>query len=252
MQRRWTNEDLMQLGFLIQAGFNNREISEVLNKSLAAVQIKAKKAYGGNKNYRVAQIKHKHLREPIFRYFLKHNWEETREKFKLTDSELKSVFTVGYRDPKLAHLRKDKRVKSPWTTNQLKILLQSAGLKPRSWVAKKLKRGNVHSCIKERLERLGVSTRTLNGVTMTSYIAMFGKRPRVFLKTNAGPTRGKYAGSTYFRIIPWYQIEKDFKEGHIKTTNDPFKKAAKTMLLFQNWIFDGDAMKHLKKLEVSA
>ena len=91
-RKNWKNDELMKALFLREAGFNNIDIAKQLGRSRACVQCKLQD-FGGNANYMKKITKHAHLRGPVFLYFLNHTWDETRDKFKLTDSELKSLFS---------------------------------------------------------------------------------------------------------------------------------------------------------------
>jgi hypothetical protein len=168
------------------------------------------------------------------------------EKFKLTKSELKSLQTVSYGDPLLSHLRKDTRNHAPWSTRELKFLLQHAGLKPREWIARKLKRGNA-VCVKERLQTLGVSSRSLNGITLTQFISAFGRRPDFCLQTKAGPGPGRGGTPTYYKIIPWVYLEQELKSRRLKTAKS-FRQLVRSMALFQEWVFEGDALEKMKRI----
>ncbi len=231
----WTESELMHLGFLIQGGFTNPEISKIMGKPRTGVAIKAQRIWGGNPNYRKSITKHAHLREPVMRYFLKHSWEETKEKFGLTQSELKSLFTVGYRDQNLKHLRKDKRVKREWDTKDYLTLLRFAGLKQRTWISKKLKRGGVHST-RERLEKLGIASKNLQGITLSQYRQAFGAEPERYIQSEAGPNRSGMP--TRFKIILWSDLDRWLKRGKIHAP-DVFKVHCSAMAMFQNWVWQG-------------
>lgn len=227
------------------------EIAEKIGKPVQLVRWKAKQL--GLESTQVTlrgrmgqwNAKHSHLRELVMTYFLDHTWEETRKKFKFTQSELKSLFTVAYRDPKFAHLRKDTRTKREWNTKDYKLLLQNSGIMPREWIGKKLRRGNAHSCIKERLQKLGVSSKNLNGITITQFREAFGNEPEFYIQTKAGP--GRNGTPTYYKIIPWVWLDQEIKAKRLKTAKI-FKDLIKSMALFQNWIFEGEALEKLGKV----
>ena len=242
----WTEQEKLQLGFLIHAGFKYKEIAAQMKRPLTGVSRMAWLNFGGNPNYINSKTKHKHLREQVMRYFTKHTAIETQKNFKLTEIEFKSLMTVGYMDPKFAHIRKDKRDHSPWTAKQEKFLLCHAGLRPRRWIAEQLGRCNEVG-IKERLTLRGVSSRTLNGVTLSSYRQAFCKEPRVYVVTDAGPGRGKY-NATFFKITPWVQVKKDLDDKYISTSNVAFLRSIECMAMFQEWIFEGNALKKIKRI----
>lgn len=249
-KKQWSEENETALVNMASSGvFLNKDIANRLNKSPNLISWKLKQL--GIKNTAAQAImgkwnsKHSHLREPAMRYFLTHTWEETREKFKLTESELKSLFTVGYRDPKLKHLRKDTRRKDGWTAKEFKFLLQHSGLMPRDWIASELNRGG-RLGIKDRLEKLGVASKSVNGLTLSQFRVAFGREPEFYLMTKAGPGRGKYS-ATYFKIIPWVWLEQELRARRLKT-HKIFRKLIASMALFQEWVFDGNALKKMKRI----
>lgn len=235
----WTNEELMQLGSLIEAGLTNPEIAKIMNKPRAGVQIKAHRIWGGNSNYMKKITKHKHLREPAMRYFLNHTFEQTRKKFKLTESELKSLFTVGYRDEKLKHLRKETRRHDPWSAKEYQKLLCYAGIKPREWIGKKTKRGGVEA-VRGRIEALGLSTKNTNGLTVSQFRTAFGREPFRFIKTDAGPNRGA-RNASHFKIITWMDMAKWIKSGKLRAP-EITRLHIETMAMFQKWITKGQRL----------
>lgn len=248
----WTKAQERELTQLAnQEKFFFTEIAEKIGKSPAAVRWKAKQlGLASSKSYLLDRMgkwnsKHSHLREPVMRYFMSHTAEETQKKFKLTQSEFKSITTVSYRDPKLKHLRKDKRNHNPWSAREFKFMLQHAGLKPRAWIAKRLKRGGPLG-IKDRLETLGIASKSVNGITLSQFREAFGKEPGFYLETEAGPGRGKYS-ATYYKIIPWVWLDQEIKARRLKTA-PVFRQLVCSMAMFQEWIFDGDALDKLQRI----
>lgn len=237
--KKWTDQELMQLGNLIEAGLTNPEISDIMKKPRAGVQIKAQRIWGGNPNYMKQKTKHKHLREPVMRYFLNHTWEETMKKFKLTHSELKSLFTVGYRDPDLNHLRKETRRHDAWSPKEYQFLIANSGIMPRDWIGKKLKRGT-SICIKERLQKLGLSSKNLNGLTLTQFRSAFGCDPKRYVQTKAGPKTMLYA--THFKIITWTDLDNWIESGEL-CAPDVTRLHVSIMAMFQRWIQKGIKIK---------
>lgn len=242
----WSIESEAELRRLAMDGRFSRQIAEKLGRKVCTVRWKAHKMGLNVAKEPVGQwnITHKHLREPVMRYFVTHTREQTEKKFKLTRSELRSIFTVGYRDPQMKHLRKETRRHDAWSTRELKFLLTHAGLQPRDWIGRKLKRGTP-VCIKERLEKLGVSSRTLNGITLSQYIAAFGERPEFVLYTKAGPGRG--GTPTYFQIVPWVWLDQQIKSRRLKAPK-VFRQLTSTMALFQEWIHEGNALEKMKRI----
>lgn len=249
----WTKAEVDRLKSLTNEGrFFHVEIAEKMGKRPGTITWMARKlglpSPRSVLRERLGQrnVKHKNFREPVFRYFLDHTWAETRDNFKLTDRELKSIFTVGYRMPALKHLRKETRRHDSWSARELKFLLTHSGLMPRAWIGKKLKRGTP-VCIKERLEKLGVSTRTLNGITLSQFRSAFGKEPGFYIQTQAGPDGGsKEAMPTRWKIVPWVYLDQEIRA---KRLNAPeiFKQLTRTMALFQEWIFEGNVIIKMKR-----
>lgn len=184
-------------------------------------------------------------------YFLRHSKEETAAKFGLSEKEFKSLMTRGYQRPEYKHLRKEKRRHDPWTARELKFLLAHAGLMPRAWVAKKLKRGG-HLGIKDRLDLLGISSMNLNGLTISKYRVLFGEDPNLYIQTKAGPQRfnplrSSVTTPSYYKIVPWYFMENEIK-ARILEPHELFEKVIRSMAMFQHWIHDGDAGNGIKKI----
>lgn len=214
------------------------EIAEILGKKPQAVRYRARtlglKASSASRR-RIGQwnTKHAHLREKCLRYFLTHTFEETREHFGLTDSEMKSLFTVAYRDPRLAHLRKDTRRKDEWTHEETLFLIRHAGIRERNWIGKRLNRGGQRN-IKERMQKWNAATKYLNGMPKAWASELWG--PGVganrFIQTKAGPTAN--SGSFRFRIIPWHDALRISKT---RETPVEVKASIRAMAKFQEFIF---------------
>jgi len=233
------------------------EIAKELGKKPASVLWRMKKLRLESARTRVTErfgkwnSKHAHLREEVLRYFQTHSWAQTAKKFGLSDSELKSLFTVAYKMKKLAHIRKDKRDHSPWTTAQLKFLLRHAGLRPRKWIMEQLGRGNNVCHIKERMQALGVSSRTLQGITLSQFRQAFGQEPKFYLQTDAGPDGGpKGTLPTRWKIIPWVWLDRELKARRLKTSRE-FAILVSARATFQDWIFEGNALRKMKKIIAS-
>jgi len=196
--------------------------------------------------------KHAHLREAVLIYFQTHSWEQTAKKFGLKPHELKSLFTVAYRMKDLAHIRKDKRNHSAWTTAQLKFLLQHAGLRPRKWIMEQLGRGKNVCHIKERMQTLGVSSRTLQGITLSQFRQAFNQEPGFYLQTDAGPDGGpKGTLPTRWKIIPWVWLDQELKAKRLKTSRE-FAILVSARATFQDWIFEGNALRKMEKIVAHA
>lgn len=231
----WTKEETARLKRLARTDMFFSEIAKELGKTPGAVRHRAHRIEVSRKvNGRMGKwnSKHSHLREGVFRYFLNHTWEETREHFHLKDRELKSVFTVGYRDPKLRHLRKDGRRHDAWSLDETLFMLRSSGLQPRDWIAKKLKRGTMQS-VKEALDRNRAQSRYINGMPIGWALTLFGDSAiGMGIKTKAGPTGTGPAGFQ-FRLIPWVEVERLIKG---KSVHPEVRAGIEAMAKFQRWL----------------
>lgn len=249
MPKPWTEERILYLGFLIESGLNNVEIAKEFGKTRSTIQLAARRYFKGNPNYRIKITKHIHLRLPVFQYFLNHTWDETKNHFKLTDTELKSIFSAGYGTESLKALRKDKRCKRKWDAKDLVFMLQRVGLVRRETIGKKLGRGK-DRVIKEKLQKLGVNSKTLQGMTLSTYRKNFGQEPSFLIETRAGPCggfTGKFTLKGKFKIIPWVVLRDELKKGVIKTP-ELINTYIESMAMFQDWIFQGDVLNKMLKI----
>lgn len=177
-------------------------------------------------------VKHAHLRKPVLLYFQNHSWEETRKKFRLTASQLKSVMTSVYQDPALRHLRKDTRTKEPWSAQEWVTAVRYAGIQNRDWIARKLARGKTGRVIKERFQKNKAGTKFLNGMPVTWARVLIPNVPEQnVVVTNAGPAGGR--GDTHFRVIPWTVLERITQRHGVP---EHLRVAIRAMAKFQRWI----------------
>ena len=237
----------MNLGSMIQAGYVNSEISEMLKRPLSGVAIKSQRIWNGNPNYRKRITKHKHLHREALLTYKYSSFEKAAEKLNLTHSEMKSCLSSAYREKSLAHIRKDKRRKDKWTEKQIKQMLQMIGLRPRGEIARKIGRGSSR-VVKEKLQNIGIKApKYLNGLTKSRYVKLFKKNPQFYLETDAGPGRGMYS-QCYFKIVPWVYIKDQIESGEL---NPPMAivEWVNSMSSFQEWIHDGDAYGSLLNIQ---
>lgn len=221
---------------LLEQRKSNKEIADILGTSYATVAIFVRRHLGGNPY----KTKHKHLREPVMKYFLKHTAQETICKFKLTSSEFKSIMTVGYKMPEFAHLRKDTRMKEPYTLKSLLLLFQLSGFVQRDCIAKAIGRSNSR-VIKEKMQNLGLnSTKNMNGITFSQYVDVFGDEPKQFIRTQAGPFNS--LRDYFFRLVLWSDIDNWLKDGLIRT-DDVMNAYVSAMATFQRWFFKTENIK---------
>lgn len=217
---------------LIKQGYSNPEIAKKIGCTRHIVASLAAKHLGGNANYLRLKTKHKHLREDVLIFFLDHTFEETMKQFNLTTSELKSLFTVAYRESKWKHLRKDTRRKDLWTPEQIRKMLCYSGILSRKEIASIIKRDN-DRVIKEKMNSLGVSTRNINGLNKSAFVRMTGFQPRYQIKGSAGPR----VGETNFIIVPWSYVVNCAVELKMSPT---LIKAFKTYAMFQSYVWRGN------------
>lgn len=250
----WTDAQVTTLKRLHSRGLMfYTEMAPLIGKPVQLVRWKAKQL--GLVSTRVTlqgrfgqwNAKHAHLRLAAMTYFLTHTAEQCQKKFKLTASEFKSLCSVSYKMPEYKHLRKETRDHSPWSTKQLKFLLRHAGLRPRKWVAEQIGRGN-DICIKERLQSLGLSSRTLQGITLSQFRQAFGKDPDFYLQTDAGPSGNLHAeGSGHWKIIPWVWLDGEIKAKRLRAPKI-FRQLIEARAEFQEWIFGGNALRKMKRI----
>lgn len=231
-RKRWTEDEKMRLRELVATGkYTYPEIAIFLGRGKASTLNKGLELGLKNKAYINQKTKHKHLREPVMRYFLTHTWEETRVRFGLTRSELKTIFTVSYRDPKLSHLRKDRRRKDPWTIKETLALCQNAGLISRREIARRLNRGSMHA-VKEAASRLNSSTRYLNGIPLN--LAQLIDPQIRGIKTRAGAPGPN--GKCHFNLIPWVVLEDVIKRRGCRVPEE-IQIGVKALASFQRFIY---------------
>lgn len=259
--RGWTSTEKRRLRSLASAGeYFYTEIARQMGKKEASVRWMAKKL-GLRSSLDMPLVRarlgswnkvHAHLQEPVLRYYFSHSAEETAKKFGLTKSEFKSCLTYAYKNKDIRHIRKDKRTHAPLTAKELKFLLQHSGLRPRAWVMRQMGRGTNVCHIKERLQRLGVASRTLQGLTLSQYRQAFNGEPSFFLQTDAGPDGGLRSSlPTRWKIVPWVWLNQEIQARRL-TTAPELRLLISAHAQFQEWIFEGNAMKKMKRIVGSA
>lgn len=234
----WTKSEIAELKRLLR---NKKlfasEIAERLNKPAASIRWKMKDI-GVSARERCKESgrfgkwneKYAHIRKRAMTYFLKHSFQETAEKFGLTNRELKSLMSNGYKDPEMSHLRKDTRRRDVWSFDETMTLLRASGLQQRIWISKKLNRGGVHA-VKEMVSRLNTKTRYINGLPKRLAEELIGHDVEGY-KVKAGPT----ALGVDCRpiIVPWVVIDKEIKRS--KEIPEHIRAAVKAMASFQKRI----------------
>jgi transposase len=246
----WTQDQDRELFLLVKTGnFLNKEIAEKLGRSPYSISYRLRKF--GIKNTASSKVYGKwnkkysdEFRKKVIAYFRNHNARETAEKFKISHGQTIGILETSRRSGLLPPKFKDQRNKKPWTASDYQFLLAHAGLMPRDWIAKKLNRGGLLG-IKDRLELLGVSSKSLNGITLSQFREAFGTEPDFYLQTKAGPGRG--GTPTYYKIIPWVWLDGEIRARRLHAP-EPMRKLVRSMALFQDWVHDGDALKKMKRI----
>ena len=211
------------------------EIAEKLKRKPAGVRWKAKSlglvvSSEVRSKMGVWNSKHIYLRQEVMTYFLDHSMSECMKEFNLTKSNLKSLMCVSYKDPSLAHLRKDKRVHRGWSQEEKLILIQSAGIQSRKWIANKLKRGTYHS-VKEELSRLNSNSRYMNGLPLRWFNQICPDQEVYHFRVKAGPS--SQCVECRVLMVPWVEAERAIKW---KRVDPVYRSAIRSMAKFQRWI----------------
>jgi len=224
---------------LIGLGKTNPEIAEELGLSRAQVSCYVQKKLGGNNNYLKKKTKHKHLHKKILELRLKKTDKEIRKLLKLSKSEMKSCMSLAYRDPSLKHLRKETRRRDAWTTEELRFLLKWSGIIPRKEINKYLKRGKSDNVIKEKLQKLGLCSKNVNGMTFSQFRNMFKNDPEYYIATTAGSPASTFAKYANWKIVPWCHINEMLKSKKIYHS-EAIEIYIEAMAMFQRWIHGED------------
>lgn len=232
---------ILEVKKYIKLGLTNPEIGRQLGCSTSTIANIVKRHLDGNPNQR---DKHKHKKRDLYskclKYFQNHSFKDTAKKFDLTLNELKSVMSYAYQKENLAHIRKDRRRKDPWSVAEYRKLIQMSGLVQRKTIGKALKRAKGYQGIKDRLALLKLKSRNVNGLTYSQYLEIFDKKPEFYIKTNAG------SGNTRILLIPWVYFTKK------KLKGQPLfiQKMIESMILFQKWSHGTNSRKViLKKMQ---
>ncbi len=251
----WTSEEINILKSLrAENKLLYKEIAQKLGKLPASVCYMANRL-GLPKTkdtlihrYGEANRKHSHLRLPALKYYQSHSFEQTAKHFGLTMSEMKSLMTAAYKKKDWKKWRKETRTHEPWSKKELQFLITHAGLVPRKWIMEKLGRGKNVCHIKERLQALGLASRTMQGISLSQFRVMFEQEPGFYLKTFAGPSGGASgAASTLWRTIPWVYLDQEIKAKRLKTGIE-LRTLISARAQFQEWIFEGNALKKMKRI----
>ena len=240
MRYKWTEETINLVKQYISEKKTYSEIASIMQVTRNSVASAMQRLKIKNPNFHLRKRKHFHLRKPVMEYFLTHTKAQTMEKFRLTESEFKSIFSIGYKIKELKHLRKDKRInhKRFWTLEELLIILRMSGIRNRNVIAKKIKRGNSR-VIKEYLMKKKVKNpKYINGLSLSLVRELFGSEPDFNLTTDAGPYTMK--NHTYFKIVPWVYLDDLIKNREIDPPQFLIDLVA-SMAKLQEWIHEGNA-----------
>lgn len=242
MIRKWTKSEDQRLASLAASGsWMYSEIAEKMGIDAIRVRYRAKKlglpSDPGKHKKGKWNVKHAHLRGAVMTYFLTHTKEETRQKFNLSEKEIKSLFTIGYREEKFAHLRKDKRTHAPWSLAEWLFVIRRCGLIERGVIAKKMGRSlnGKHHAVKERVAKAGGgTTKFLNGIPIgwAEQIWPLDLIRHLAIKSASGPTGG-VRGNFRFLILPWIEAE---RLSRVFVTPPEVSACIRAMAKFQRFI----------------
>lgn len=238
MARKLSTEIIDKIRDLINSGYTNPEIANELCISRNAVACYVHKNLGVNPNYQERIKKHSHLHETILKMRLSLSNEKIREKLNLTSTEMKSCLALAYRKNEFCHIRKDKRRRDSWSTKELKYLLKWSGIKSRKEINEHLKRGKNERVVKEKLQLLGLCSKNVNGLTLSQFVALFGKKPKTFIQTSAGSPASKFALYANWKIVTWIEIQKMLKTKYVDHS-EAIKIYIDAMAMFQGWVWNG-------------
>lgn len=219
-------------------GLTDVEIAKEHGCSTPTVSCFRQRHIGPNNNYLKHRTKYRLIEKDVFKFFQNNSIEDCMKKFNLSKSEIKSLFTYGYKKESLKIFRKDSRRKDKWTEYQIKEMLKCIGLLNRKEIAKRIGRGN-ERVIKEKLQHLGLKyPKYTNGLTISRFRNIFGCEPGFYLDTKAGPGRGKNS-STFFKIVPWCFIKDSIKQKDLDVAS-PIAAWVNAMADFQELVHGDD------------
>lgn len=135
----------------------------------------------------------------------------------------------------------------PYSLNQLKFTLQYSGLMPKNWIANELgfKSGLV---IKHKLSQLGLTAKNLQGLNIGRFKLAFDERPEFYLQTGIGPRGNKKVQiQANSKIVPWVWLREQIILNRIHASDD-FKLFIHARAMFQEWIFEGNALEKMKAI----
>ncbi len=184
--------------------------------------------------------KHMHKRLDVMTYFMTHTKAETAKRFELTAGELNSLLCVAYTKPEFKHLRKDKRTHAEWGAKDYRTMLTHAGLVRMETVSKLLKRGK--SGVDRRFVKLKVHSRVINGMTLTQFRKIFACEPKFSLKTKSGANP-----QVAPRFVPWVYLANEIDCKRLRAYG-PIEKYVDAMAMFQEWVYQGDALNKMTRI----
>jgi hypothetical protein len=165
----------------------------------------------------------------FMRYYADHSYSECAKKYKVPIVRIKT-YTYLARKRGLEFKRKDFRRKDAWALKETLFLIRNAGIVPREYIAKRLKRGSYHS-VKEALARLKCSSVYINGIPASWFHIEKIKKRAIETRARSGGNKKNKTGF-HPKIVLWVDLNelKDLIE------NDSLKSTIRAMALFQAWI----------------
>jgi len=245
LRKNWTDDEIGYLLLLAESGHTLDETAQQLKRTKIQVTTKVARLrrHGAKLTFFDSKIKYPiELKEQVLKYYQTHSFAETARQFSLKPNELKSLLTRAYGKKELKLYRKDNRCKRKWDTQDLVVMLKLGGLKRRDAIAKQLGRSKSrHHSVKDRLRELNISSRQINGLTLSQFHAVFGAKPKHFITTKAGPpgrpSVSCKSGCCRWKIIPYVEINRMIKDKELRVSKT-LRLAFEAMAMFQRWIWN--------------
>lgn len=214
MKRRvFTKQDRDTIRSMIKDGATYPEIARALGRSASTIATEARSlGLSSRKNYFIRRGSYcsKTTLDRIFGLYQSRTRSEVADVTGLSISQVSHALDVGYK--RFGYQIKDKRRHDEWNTEELLTLLRYSGLQERTWIAKKLDRGTMHS-VKEVLTRMSSSSRYLNGLPEKLAVELLNI-PLDSVKTSAGAPGPK--GNCKTKMVPWVVMSAMIKRHHLK------------------------------------
>lgn len=245
MRKNWTDAEIGYLLLLAESGHTLDETAQQLKRTKTQVRTKAAylRRHGAKLTFLDSKIKYPiELKEQALKYYQTHSFAETAKQFSLKPNELKNLLSSSYGKKEFKLYRKDNRCKRKWDTQDLVVMLKLGGFKRRDAIAKQLGRSKSrHHSVKDRLRELNISSRQINGLTLSQFHTVFGAKPKHFITTKAGSPGCRW------KIIPYVEIDRIIKAKEFRVSKT-LRLAFEAMAMFQRWVW-GDQNLSIQKIK---